>query len=77
MGVKGIKWRDLLLLHFVAQFIKVLRLKRRMQHAELVDDASQRPDVGLVVVGVFSPHLRRGVVGSSCLRLGEVLLAYL
>lgn len=40
LRVEIIKGRNFLFLHFTAELFQVLRLKGRMQHAELVDDAA-------------------------------------
>lgn len=57
------------------ELVHVTARKGRLKRKHFVDDAAEGPHVGLVTVGLVLPHLRRGVVGSSCLRVVEPVLA--
>ena len=51
----------------------VLSAKWWLQRAHLVDDAPERPDICLLVVGEVLPDLRGGVVRGACLRVEHAL----
>lgn len=55
------------------QLIHVLAPKWRLEAAELVHYAPERPDVTLSSIALVIPDLRGSIVGSASLRLGQAL----
>lgn len=54
--------------------LHVPRLERRAKRAHLVDCAPKRPDIAFAIVGLISPDLRTGVIGSPRLRICQAPL---
>jgi len=57
--------------HLASQAAHVVRVKRRLAGDHLVEQAAERPDVGLGVVRLVLPQLRGHVVRSADLGLGH------
>jgi hypothetical protein len=53
---------------------KIFGPERRSQRAHLIDDASQGPNIALVVVLKSLPYLGTGVVGRTGLSGGEAII---
>lgn len=51
----------------LVELAHVFTVKRGLQCEHLVNDAAERPNIALEVVGLVFPDLRRSIVGSSCL----------
>ena len=55
------------------EFIGSVGSEGRPQHGHLIENATQRPDIAFVVIGLFVPDFRRGVIGSTGLGDGELV----
>lgn len=57
--------------HLLVEAFHVVGMEGWLQSCHLIEDTPQRPDIGLVVVGLVLPDLRRGVVGRAGLGVEE------
>lgn len=62
--------------HFLVEACHVVRAEGWSQCDRLVEHTAERPNVGLHVVGLISPHFGTCVVGRSCLSVEQSLLRY-
>lgn len=63
--------------HQLGQGLHVLRLERKLQSNEMIQDDPKRPDVRLRIIRLVSPYFGRCEVWSSCLGIEQPIDAFL
>lgn len=75
--VKIVERVDLAPLDLFIELVHRVRLERGLLHAHFVDHAAETPNVRFNRIRLVPPDLRRGVIGSPSLGVGEEILDYL
>jgi hypothetical protein len=60
--------------YFLIQPLHILGCERRLESNHFIEDAAERPDIALDVVGLVSPDLRTGIIGRASLSIVQALL---